>query len=348
MLYQPRIISLILSFLIAGATAAFISLHPHTPDESVVLAFLVAFASSFLLIFITIEYLIFRELLKINALFSKLKKKEFKISGDLTDMNHNPLRKLNLEISAFTMIKQKEIEELRKIEEYRKEFIADLSHELKTPVFAAQGFIHTLLDGAAEDTEVSRKFLEKAAKSLDRLDELVQNLLVLSEIESGSAKMQKTEIDLAWMIKEVFEQLEDKARRKKIKLELQEKGSQFYAEADPVRLEQVFRNLIENALKYGKENGWVKEELESKKEFIEVEVKDNGQGISPDHQSRIFDRFYRIEKSRSKEKGGSGLGLAIVKRILEAHQSEIKVSSETDKGSSFRFKLKKSKSGSDL
>lgn len=348
MLYQPRIISLILSFLIAGATAAFISLHPRTPGESVVLAFLVAFASSFLLIFITIEYLIFRELLQINALFTKLKKKEFKISGDFTDLNLNPLKKLNLEISAFTMIKQKEIEELRKIEEYRKEFIADLSHELKTPVFAAQGFIHTLLDGAAEDAEVSRKFLEKAAKSLDRLDELVQNLLVLSEIESGSAKMQKTEIDLAWMIKEVFEQLEDKARRKKIKLELQEKGSQFYAEADPVRLEQVFRNLIENALKYGKENGWVKVELESKKEFIEVEVKDNGQGISPDHQSRIFDRFYRIEKSRSKEKGGSGLGLAIVKRILEAHQSEIKVSSETDKGSSFRFKLKKSKSGSDL
>lgn len=348
MLYQPRIISLILSFLIAGATAAFISLHPRTPGESVVLAFLVAFASSFLLIFITIEYLIFRELLQINALFTKLKKKEFKISGDFADLNLNPLKKLNLEISAFTMIKQKEIEELRKIEEYRKEFIADLSHELKTPVFAAQGFIHTLLDGAAEDTEVNRKFLEKAAKSLDRLDELVQNLLVLSEIESGSAKMQKSEIDLAWMVKEVFEQLEDKARRKKIKLELQEKGSQFYAEADPVRMEQVFRNLIENALKYGKENGWVKVELESKKEFIEVEVKDNGQGISPDHQSRIFDRFYRIEKSRSKEKGGSGLGLAIVKRILEAHQSDIKVSSETDKGSSFRFKLKKSKPGSDL
>jgi two-component system phosphate regulon sensor histidine kinase PhoR len=348
MLYQPRIISLILSFLIAGATAAFISLHPRTPGESVVLAFLVAFASSFLLIFITIEYLIFRELLQINALFTKLKKKEFKISGDFTDLNLNPLKKLNLEISAFTMIKQKEIEELRKIEEYRKEFIADLSHELKTPVFAAQGFIHTLLDGADEDTEVNRKFLEKAAKSLDRLDELVQNLLVLSEIESGSAKMQKTDIDLAWMVKEVFEQLEDKARRKKIKLELQEKGSQFYAEADPVRMEQVFRNLIENALKYGKENGWVKVEMESKKEFIEVEVKDNGQGISPDHQTRIFDRFYRIEKSRSKEKGGSGLGLAIVKRILEAHQSEIKVNSEADKGSAFRFKLKKSKSGSDL
>lgn len=348
MLYQPRFISLILSLLIAGATAAFISLHPRTPSESIVLAFLVAFACSFLLIFLTIEFLIFRELLKINALFNKVKKKDFKISGDLTELNLNPLKKLNLEIAAYTMIKQKEIEELRKIEEYRKEFIADLSHELKTPVFAAQGFIHTLLDGAAEDTEVNKKFLEKAARSLDRLDELVQNLLVLSEIESGTAKMQISETDLALLIHEVFEQLEEKAARKKIKLELIRKGNQFIAQADAVRMEQVFRNLIENSLKYGRENGWVKVQMESKRDLIEIEVEDNGQGIPADHHSRIFDRFYRIEKSRSKEKGGSGLGLAIVKRILEAHQSEIRVSSETDKGSLFRFKLKRASLTSDF
>ena len=347
MIYQPRFIALVLSLLIAGATAAFISLHPRTPGESVVLAFLVAFASSFLLIFLTIEYVIFRELLKINALFSKLKKKEFKVSGDLTDLNLNPMRKLNLEISAFTMIKQKEIEELRKIEEYRKEFIADLSHELKTPIFAAQGFLHTLIDGAAEDPAVSRSFLEKAAKSLDRLDELVQNLLVLSEIETGSVKMQKSAIDLSLLVREVFEQLEEKADRKKISLELQKKGNSFLAEADAARMEQVFRNLLDNAIKYGNEGGWVRVELDAKKDQLEVTVEDNGPGIPSDHQSRIFDRFYRIEKSRSKEKGGSGLGLAIVRRILEAHQSEIRLSSEPGKGCSFRFRLKKPKAGSD-
>lgn len=348
MLYQPRFIALVLSLLIAGATASFISLHPRTPPESVLLAFLVAFASAFLLIFLTVEYVIFRELLKINSLFSKLKKKEFKISGDLTELNLNPLRKLNLEISAFTMIKQKEIEELRKIEEYRKEFIADLSHELKTPIFAAQGFLHTLIDGAADDPKVSRNFLEKAAKSLDRLDELVQNLLVLSEIETGSVKMRKTATDIARMVQDVFEQLEEKSERKKISLELISKGSETMADADPIRMEQVFRNLIDNALKYGKEGGWVKVEIESRKDQLEITVSDDGPGIPADHQGRIFDRFYRIEKSRSKEKGGSGLGLAIVKRILEAHQSEISLSSDAGKGSVFRFRLKKAKGTSDF
>jgi two-component system phosphate regulon sensor histidine kinase PhoR len=290
---------------------------------------------------------IFRELLKINALFSKLKKKEFKVSADLTDLNLNPLRKLNLEISAFTMIKQKEIEELRKIEEYRKEFIADLSHELKTPIFAAQGFLHTLIDGAADDPSVSRNFLLKAARSLDRLDELVQNLLVLSEIETGSVKMKKTATDISMLVKDVFEQLEEKAARKKIRLELQKKGNQFIAEADSARMEQVFRNLIDNAIKYGSEGGWVRVELESKKDQLEVSVEDDGPGIPADHQSRIFDRFYRIEKSRSKEKGGSGLGLAIVRRILEAHQCEVKLVSEQGSGCSFRFRLKKAKSGTE-
>jgi two-component system phosphate regulon sensor histidine kinase PhoR len=341
MLFQPRFLALILSLLIAIATASFINLHPRTPGESVFLAFLVSFTSAFLLIYFTIEYLIFRELVKINTLFSKLKKKEFKMSAGLTDINLNPLKKLNLEISAYTMIKQKEIEELKKIEEYRKEFIADLSHELKTPVFAAQGFIHTLLDGASEDSEVSKKFLVKAAKSLDRLDELIQDLLVLSEIETGSAKMKKVSLDLGSLIQEAFEQLEEKASGKKISLQFRAEGGPWLVEADPVRMAQVIRNLIDNAVKYGNEGGWVKVSLENKKEFLEVSVEDNGPGIPEDHHPRIFDRFYRIEKSRSKEKGGSGLGLAIVKRILEAHNSDIKLISGENKGSCFRFRLRK-------
>jgi two-component system phosphate regulon sensor histidine kinase PhoR len=341
MLFQPRILALILSLLIAIATASFINLHPRTPGESVFLAFLVSFASAFLLIYFTIEYLIFRELVKINSLFSKLKKKEFKMSGGLTEINLNPLKKLNLEISAFTMIKQKEIEELKKIEEYRKEFIADLSHELKTPVFAAQGFIHTLLDGASEDPEVSKKFLVKAAKSLDRLDEMIQDLLVLSEIETGSAKMKKVSIELSSLIQEAFEQLEEKASRKNISLQFKTEGGPWLAEADPVRMAQVIRNLVDNAIKYGNDGGWVKVSVENKKEHLEVSVEDNGPGIPEDHHPRIFDRFYRIEKSRSKEKGGTGLGLAIVKRILEAHNSDIKLISGEAKGSCFRFRLKK-------
>ncbi len=340
MLFQPRIIAIVLALLISISTAAFINLYPNTPNQSVFLAFLVSFASSFLLIYFTIEFLIFRELLKINLLFGKIKKKEFNLPAELSGLHLNPLKKLNLEISAFAGIKQKEIEELRKIEEYRKEFIADLSHELKTPVFAAQGFIHTLLDGASEDKEVSKKFLIKAANSLDRLDELIQDLLVLSEIETGSAKMVKTGADLADLVQDAFEQLEEKAARKNIKLNLKKEGKDFFADADPVRIAQVVRNLVDNAIKYGAEGGWVKVSLDSKKDFIDVSVEDNGPGIPEDHQPRIFDRFYRIEKSRSKEMGGSGLGLAIVKRILQAHKTEIKLSSGTEKGSLFSFRLK--------
>jgi two-component system phosphate regulon sensor histidine kinase PhoR len=341
MLFQPRFLALILSLLIAIATASFINLHPRTPGESVFLAFLVSFTSAFLLIYFSIEYLIFRELVKINTLFSKMKKKEFKMSAGLSDLNLNPLKKLNLEISAFTMIKQKEIEELKKIEEYRKEFIADLSHELKTPVFAAQGFIHTLLDGASEDPEVSKKFLVKAAKSLDRLDEMIQDLLVLSEIETGSAKMKKVSVELGTLIQEAFEQLEEKASGKNISLHFKTEGGPWPAEVDPVRMAQVIRNLVDNAVKYGNDGGWVKVSVENKKDYLEVNVEDNGPGIPEGHHPRIFDRFYRVEKSRSKEKGGSGLGLAIVKRILEAHNSDIKLISGENKGSCFRFRLKK-------
>lgn len=342
MLFQPRFIALILSLLIAIATASFINLHPRTPAESVFLAFLISFASAFLLIYFTIEYLIFRELMNINAMFSKIKKKEFKISSGLTDLGQNPLKKLNLEISAYTLYKQKEIEELKKIEEYRKEFIADLSHELKTPVFAAQGFIHTLLDGASEDTEVSRKFLEKAAKSLDRLDEMIQDLLVLSEIETGSAKMKIASTNISALIKDAIEELEEMAQKKNIRIQFKRDEETVFAEADSIRMAQVIRNLIDNAIKYGSEGGWVKVTVENKKDLLEISVEDNGPGIPEDHHPRIFDRFYRIEKSRSKEKGGSGLGLAIVKRILEAHGSDIKLISGGNKGSCFRFRLKKS------
>jgi len=341
MFLQPRLISFLLSLFIATSTSAFCSLVPGTPSVSVATTFLVALTSSFLLIYFTIEYLIFRELFQINVLFEKLKKKDFKFQKLGSNFKLNPIQSLNKEITLFAQVKQKEIEDLKKNESYRREFIADLSHELKTPIFAAQGYIHTLLDGAKDEPEVSEKFLKKAAKSLDGLDELVQDLLTLSEIETGSAKMKKDKFDIFQIVNEVFDQLEKKALKRNIELKSERNVEKpIVIEADQKRIFQVLRNLIENGIKYGvDEAGFVKVSLLVDKNSVEVSVSDNGTGIPEEDQKRIFERFYRVEKSRSKDKGGSGLGLAIAKQIIEAHKSKIMLFSKIGKGSTFSFVL---------
>jgi two-component system phosphate regulon sensor histidine kinase PhoR len=340
MFLQPRIVSFLLALAIATATAAFCSLIPNTPKVTIATTFLVAISSSFLLIYFTIEYLIFKELFNIHAILEKLKKKEFKIPKEAGEFKINPIKKLNNEIALFAILKQKEIEELKKIEAYRREFIADLSHELKTPIFAAQGYIHTLLDGAMEDPEVSEKFLKKAAKSLDGLDELVQDLLDLSEIETRSAKMRKDQFDLHQVVGEVFDQLEKKALKRNVVL-LADRNVEkpILVEADQKRVFQVIRNLVENGIKYGNEGGLVKVNMVQEKDGVEIQVIDNGPGIPEEDQKRVFERFYRVEKSRSKDKGGSGLGLAICKEVVEAHKSKINLISKLGKGSTFSFRL---------
>lgn len=346
MILQPRFIAFILALLIAISTASFCSLIPGTPQETTAITFLVALTSSFLLFYFTIEYLIFKELFEIHALFEKIKKKEFNLKKSEIKSHLNPIRNLNEEIAGFATLKQKEIDDLKKIEAYRREFIADLSHELKTPIFAAQGFIHTLLDGAMEDREVAEKFLKKAAKSLDGLDELVQDLLTLSELETGSVKMKKESFDLYGMVMDVFEQLEKRALKREIKLDSErnvEKPILVYA--DPKRIFQVLLNLVENGIKYGIDGGNVLVKMETEKDFVVVEVADNGPGILESDQKRIFERFYRVEKSRSKDKGGSGLGLAIASKILEAHKSKIELISKPGKGSKFTFRLNSRQKG---
>jgi two-component system phosphate regulon sensor histidine kinase PhoR len=240
-------------------------------------------------------------------------------------------------------LKQKEIDELRKLEAFRKEFIADISHELKTPIFAAQGFVHTLLDGAVNDKSVRIKFLKKAAKSLDGLDALVQDLLTLSHIETGQIKMHFESFDIYDLTTEIFEQFEDKAIDREIKLKLVEPESKAMVFADRQRISQVMTNLISNAIKHSFEGGEVKVHFDINKKNIEVHIKDHGEGIASDHLSRIFERFYRVDKSGARSEGGSGLGLAIVKHIIEGHKEKIYVESQFGIGSEFSFTLEKTK-----
>lgn len=346
MVYSARAMALLLAGCIGIVTALFLSLVEGVETRALVVAAIISFSASYLLIFVVLEFLVFREINQIYKMMDKLKKREL---SSITKTNAsttgalNPLKKINEDITSFATLKQKEIDELKKLEAFRREFVADVSHELKTPIFAAQGFVHTLLDGAVNDKNVRNKFLKKAAKSLDGLDALVQDLLTLSQIETGDIKMQFEKIDLYKLCHEVIDQFEQKATKRDIKLKLDKPDQKITVYADWQRISQVITNLVSNAIKYSPEGGEVHVWFDAGKKNITTFVSDTGEGIPEQHLNRIFERFYRVEKSRSREKGGTGLGLAIVKHILEGHGTKAEVQSTMGKGSVFSFKLPISK-----
>ena len=338
---SPRVIALLLASFIAGITLAFLVFVPGVTGSMLFVAGTASFLTAFFLILYTIDILVYREITKLYEAIRKLKVRDFSISRKSILKTGNPFKKLNDEIFVYVARKQKEIDELKKMEQFRREFLADVSHELKTPIFAAQGFIHTLIDGAVDDEFVRDKFLAKAARSLDGLDALVQDLVALSQLETGELKMHFDRIDLRHLTEEIFEQLESMATPRQTTLRLRAYlPGPIWVKADKQRLTQVLINLVQNAIKYGNDNGRVLVSLEEDgKKHVLVSIKDDGPGIPPEHLSRIFERFYRVEKSRSKEQGGTGLGLAIVKHILNAHKSKITVRSRLEKGTEFSFKL---------
>ncbi len=343
MVYSARTMALLLAVFIALVTVLFLSLVQSVDRVALMVAGVISFSGSYLLIYVVLEFLVFREINKIYKMLEKLRKKELggikkEKSGAL-----NPLQSINEEIYSFALLKQKEIDELKKLEAFRKEFIADVSHELKTPIFAAQGFVHTLLDGAMNDKHVRTRFLKKAAKSLDGLDVLVQDLLTLSQIESGDIKMKFEPLDLLKLCAEVIDQFEEKIEKKRIRLKLVDPQHKLMVHADWQRITQVVTNLVSNAINYTPEGGDVTISFEISKKNVTTFIIDTGEGIPQQHISRIFERFYRVDKSRSREKGGTGLGLAIVKHILEGHGSHTEVESVVDKGSTFSFKLPRAK-----
>jgi two-component system phosphate regulon sensor histidine kinase PhoR len=346
MVYSARTLALLLAVSIAIVTSLFLSLLENVDNEALIVAAVISFSASYLLIFVILEFLVFREINKIYKMMEKLRKKELSNIEKQKSGALNPLQKINQEIYSFAALKQKEIDELRKLEAFRKEFIADVSHELKTPIFAAQGFVHTLLDGAVNDKNVRNRFLKKAAKSLDGLDVLVQDLLTLSQIETGEIKMKFENIDLYKLCAEVVDQFEEKAADKKIKFKIQGDQHKIIVFADWQRITQVVTNLVSNAINYTPDGGEVMLSFDVGKKNVTTYVSDTGEGIPPEHLNRIFERFYRVDKSRSREKGGTGLGLAIVKHILEGHNSKADVQSTFGKGSVFSFKLHRSRNDS--
>ncbi|MDQ3534702.1 MAG: ATP-binding protein [Bacteroidota bacterium] len=344
MFSKPRAIALLLAFSIASITTAFLSLVNNVPVGAFLVAYTISFSATYILSNVILDFLFFKEINKIYGLLDKVKKKDLSHLEEVGKPLFNPLQRLNQEIYTYASLKQREIDELKRLAKFRKEFLADVSHELKTPIFAAQGFIHTLLDGAVEDETVRMKFLQKAAKNLDGLDNLVQDLLTLSHMETGEIKMNIDTFNIYDLTQEVFDQVELKAGKKQMNMNfVSDCEKKVYVKADQQRIYQVMLNLISNAVKYTKEGGKVTVDFKIERGEVITSVKDTGRGIPPEDIKRIFERFYRVEKSRSRDKGGTGLGLAIVKHILEAHNSKIQVSSTVGKGSTFSFKLPKGK-----
>lgn len=342
MSFSPRIIAFFLAVLITLVSIAFLSFVPDVTAGMLFVVGVACFFATFFFVFYTIDILVFREVEQIYKTIQKLKIRNFDISRKNLLKSVNPIKKLNSEISIYVTKKQNEIEELKKMEVFRREFLADVSHELKTPIFAAQGFIHTLIDGAKDDPKTLDRFLNRAAKSIDGLDALVRDLVTLSQVEKGDLKMSFESIDLKLITEEIFEQLEHKAQSRGVNLKIKPKDlEKAWVKADKQRITQVLTNLVDNAIKYGKDNGKIIVEIEEEKKHFHISVEDDGPGIPPEDLPRIFERFYRVDKSRSRDTGGTGLGLAIVKHILNAHHSKITVTSKIDKGTTFSFKLAK-------
>lgn len=237
---------------------------------------------------------------------------------------------------------ERELYRLKKLENYRKEFIGDISHELRTPIFAVQGFIETLFNGALEDQSVNREFLRKAMRNVNRLIHLTNDLMEISKLETGERKIMTEEVHLRSIVQEISETLMQKALEEKVTIDYEQIDSELHVNADRNQLKQVFINLIENGIKYNKPGGYVQIATSIDTSFskkILISVQDNGIGIDKKLLPRITERFYRIDKSRSRDRGGTGLGLAIVKHIIEAHNEQLQIESEPGTGTCFSFTL---------
>lgn len=298
----------------------------------------VTFIFSFLVIQYRVERFIYRRVKKIYDDLTLLESSSFQKDQITTDM-----ATLTAEIDKYAKDKKLEIETLKVREAYRKEFIGNVSHELKTPLFTVQGYIATLLDGAVEDEKLRHKYLKRADKGVERLTYIIKDLDMITKLEVGDLRLDIEAFDIIELIKNVFDLIEMKAQKKKITLTFDmDYPDPIMVKGDKERLQQVLANLLVNSIKYGHRKGTTEVSIENLiKNKVIVRITDNGEGIEEEHIPRLFERFYRIDKSGSRKEGGSGLGLAIVKHIIEAHDEKIYVESELGVGSEFSFTLEK-------
>lgn len=330
-----------ITFFVTG----FLSLYHFSITSLPIILLYITLVSVFLFTFFLLQYrvevFIYKRIKKLYDEVSLLDATSLTNKTVTTDISS-----LTNDIRNFAKEKKIEIESLTIREEYRREFLGNVSHELKTPLFTVQGYLDTLIEGGAiKDKELRKKYIERASKGVERLINIVQDLDMITKFESNDLNLELTKFDIIAEIQNVFDLLEMKADKKSIMLMFDEKySSPIYVHADKDKIQQVLTNLIMNSIKYGKEKGTTEVCVETiAKNKVLVRIQDNGEGIDKQYLSRIFERFFRVDKSGSRSEGGSGLGLAIVKHIIEAHQEKIFVQSTLTKGSEFSFTLPKSK-----
>ena len=332
--------------LLAAVIVAVLITVVHANGYSVhwlaaVVAVLVTFAVvAFVALFLIRKYVAY----KLKPIYSIVLSRDVHTREIFSELQDKKVENIGEELTAWADTNDKEIARLKEAEQFRKQYLGNVAHELKTPIFNVQGYISTLLDGGLEDELINRKYLERAEKSIDRLINIVNDLDTISKLESSMNKLNMEKFDVVALAKEIAEQAEIEADKKGIKITV--KGadnlpSPFWVLADKHYIGQVFVNLIINSIRYGKEGGQTRIHFRDLLDKILIEVEDNGLGIGKEDLPRVFERFYRTDKGRSREQGGTGLGLAIVKHIIEAHGERINVRSELGVGSTFSFTLKK-------
>jgi two-component system, OmpR family, phosphate regulon sensor histidine kinase PhoR len=346
MIKTPRQFAVFLALLLAATAGLIDVILELLMRESVsliilLLTVLISGIIGYLLIFYFLEKMITQ---KIRTLYRTIH--SFKLSkGDFPiNMDEDVLAKSEKEVLAWARGSKEQISQLKEQEEFRREFIGNLAHELRTPVFSVQGYILTLLEGGLEDDEINRKFLKRAADGVDRMTAILEDLDTITRLESDRLNLKIKKHDVVALAEEIMESFEFKAKEKNIIAQFDKKPADpIMVNCDRDKIGQVFTNLINNAINYGNDGGYVKVRFFDYEDNILVEVSDNGIGISEKNLPRVFERFYRVDRSRSRHAGGTGLGLAIVKHIVEAHGQIINVRSTVNQGATFSFTLEKSK-----
>ena len=343
----PKLVALISSSIIAISTLlVFIIckiLFAGMPGWLIIFAAtILIFAIGYIVVYSLVERFIYRKIKLIYKSISdtKLSTKDTSLKSNMKSVNL--IEDAEVAVLNWQKSKIKELNKQKKLDKYRKEFLGNVFHELKTPLFNIQGYLETLIEGGIYDEKINLKFAKKASKNVKRMAKIVEDLQMIANLQDASFVLSAEKFDITDLVKDIIESLEVRAKKKKNKLEIKEGCNQsFSVIADREMIHQVLSNLIINALKYGKENGKTQISLYDMNENVLVEVSDNGIGMDKDQLPRIFERFYRIDKNRSRKLGGTGLGLSIVKHIIEVHKQTIHVRSTAGLGSTFGFTLKK-------
>lgn len=346
----PRQLAIVTALWIATFTVLLLVpvllLMPYIQDSSLVTLLIIGFfifLIAYLIILYALKKYIYR---RIKLIYKTIHQRKLllKEKKEVVDVSKNIFDEVEKEVEAWAQTKENEVQKYKEWAEYRRQFVGDISHELKTPIFIIQSYIDTLLGGSWKNEEVCLKFLQKTERSIERLNSIVQDLEVIAKLESGEMMLDMRVFDIKQLAESVIDELEWHAKKSNVNIQLKEGASKsFKVLADEEKIHQVLTNLLSNSIKYGVENGRTKVSFYDMDQRILIEVSDNGIGISDEHLKHIFDRFYRVDKSRSREGGGSGLGLSIVKHILETHKQSINVRSTPGLGTTFGFTLEKAK-----